>query len=89
MKIDNLTPYELQLIISALLFSASGDTTAEWSESDTLDMIDVAVKLKRKMETTPNPLNDKELKVQIASENNCDNLAKIRLITSNFNLKEF
>ena len=89
MTLDNLTPNDVQLIITALLFSSSPDITGEWTEEETLDMIDVAVKIKRKAEITPNPLDVKALKIKIAKETCCDNLTKVRLITDYFDLKEF
>ena len=89
MTLDNLTPNDVQLIITALLFSSSPDITGEWTEEETLDMIDVAVKIKRKAELTPNPLDVKALKIKIAKKDNCDNLTKVRLITDYFDLKEF
>lgn len=87
MTIDNLTIEDINIIIEALLFSSSADTIAEWDEKDALNMIDIAVKIKRSIGlTNDNVISDK---IKIAKENNCDNLAKIKLIKDFFNLNEY
>ena len=87
MTLENLTLEEIKIIIEALLFSSSADIIAEWNEKDTLNMIDLAVQIKRKIGLTPDNLLSE--KIKIAKENNCDNLSKANTIKTFFNLEEF
>jgi len=87
MNINDLTIEEIRIIIEALLFSSSADIIADWNEEDASKMIDLAVKIKRKIGlTSENVLSEK---IRISSEKNCDNLLKVNKIKTFFNLKEY
>lgn len=84
---ENLSKKEINLVIQALLFSSSADIISDWTEDDQMELINIAVKIKRANLLHREDVNLDNL--QITKETACDNLAKVRLIKTYFDILEF
>lgn len=84
---NNLSKKEINLVIQALLFGSSADIISDWTEDDQMELINIAVKIKRANLLHREDVNLDNL--QITKETHCDNLAKVRLIKTYFNITEF
>ena len=82
--IDNLNEEEIKLVLEALLFSCSADICAKWNEEDTMKLLDIAVKIKRNTFCNRDSLLNGNL--EIMTGKNADNLAKVNIIRTFFDL---
>ena len=87
MKLDNLNEEEVKLIMEALIFGCSADITVKWTEKDRLKLLDIAVKIKRKVLADKEVLLDGNL--EISKEDRSDNPALVNLIRTYFDLNNF